>query len=85
MITRFGAPVALLLLLLNSPAGAAHEGVVSVWQPFFIGAAGSSIKNSFISTRDDGIKVYHDMVIENVTVIVIVKVNDYLIQHHYAL
>jgi arylsulfatase A-like enzyme len=34
----------------------------------FIGAAGSSIRNSFISTADDAIKVYHDITIENVTI-----------------
>lgn len=33
----------------------------------FAGAAGSSIRNSLISTKDDGIKVYHDITIENVT------------------
>ena len=34
----------------------------------FVGAAGSSIRNSFISTADDAIKVYHDITIENVTI-----------------
>ncbi len=34
----------------------------------FIGAAGSSIRNTFISTSDDAIKVYHDISIENVTI-----------------
>jgi hypothetical protein len=34
----------------------------------FIGAAGSTIMDSFISTSDDGIKVYHDMTIRNVTI-----------------
>ncbi len=34
----------------------------------FCGAAGSSIRDSFISTFDDGIKVYHDMTIERVTI-----------------
>ncbi len=34
----------------------------------FAGAAGSSIRNSLISTRDDGIKIYHDISIENVTI-----------------
>ena len=34
----------------------------------FIGAAGSSIRNSLISTSDDSIKVYHDITIENVTI-----------------
>lgn len=34
----------------------------------FIGAAGSSIKDSLISTSDDAIKVYHDITIENVTI-----------------
>lgn len=34
----------------------------------FIGAAGSSIRNSLIDTLDDGIKIYHDIEIENVTI-----------------
>lgn len=34
----------------------------------FIGSAGSSIKNSLIDTLDDGIKIYHDIEIENVTI-----------------
>jgi hypothetical protein len=34
----------------------------------FIGAAGSSIRDSLISTSDDGIKVYKDITIENVTI-----------------
>ncbi len=34
----------------------------------FIGAAGSSIRNSFISTSDDAIKIYHDITIENVVI-----------------
>jgi hypothetical protein len=34
----------------------------------FIGAAGSSITDSFISTGDDAIKVYHDMTIRNVVI-----------------
>jgi hypothetical protein len=34
----------------------------------FIGAAGSSITDSFISTSDDGIKVYSDITIKNVTI-----------------
>lgn len=34
----------------------------------FIGAAGSSIRNSFISTGDDAIKVYHDITIERVLI-----------------
>lgn len=34
----------------------------------FIGSAGSSIRNSFISTCDDAIKVYHDITIENVII-----------------
>ncbi|MBI1387253.1 MAG: hypothetical protein GC154_02240 [bacterium] len=34
----------------------------------FAGAAGSSIKNSLISTSDDGIKIYNDITIENVTI-----------------
>lgn len=34
----------------------------------FIGSAGSSIRNSLISTSDDAIKVYHDITIENVTI-----------------
>ncbi len=34
----------------------------------FIGAAGSSISDSFISTADDGIKIYHDIAIRNVTI-----------------
>ncbi len=34
----------------------------------FAGAAGSSIKNSLISTADDAIKIYHDITIENVTI-----------------
>ncbi|MRR31548.1 hypothetical protein EG834_14755 [bacterium] len=34
----------------------------------FIGASGSSIADSFISTSDDGIKIYHDMTVRNVTI-----------------
>jgi hypothetical protein len=34
----------------------------------FIGAAGSSICDSLISTSDDGIKIYHDITIRNVTI-----------------
>lgn len=34
----------------------------------FLGSAGSSIRNSLISTSDDGIKVYHDITIENVII-----------------
>lgn len=34
----------------------------------FIGADGSSIVDTFISTGDDGIKAYNDMLIENVTI-----------------
>lgn len=34
----------------------------------FIGAAGSSITDSFISTSDDAIKIYNDMTIKNVTI-----------------
>ena len=34
----------------------------------FIGAAGSSIHDSLISTSDDGIKIYHDITIVNVTI-----------------
>ena len=34
----------------------------------FTGAAGSSIRDSLISTGDDGIKIYRDMTIENVTI-----------------
>lgn len=34
----------------------------------FIGAAGSSIRDTFISTSDDAIKVYNDITIENVTI-----------------
>lgn len=34
----------------------------------FLGSAGSSIRNSFISTSDDAIKVYHDITIEDVTI-----------------
>ena len=34
----------------------------------FIGSAGSSIRNSLISTLDDGIKIYHDITIENVRI-----------------
>jgi len=34
----------------------------------FIGAAGSSITDSFISTGDDAIKIYHDMTIRNVEI-----------------
>jgi hypothetical protein len=34
----------------------------------FIGAAGSSIRNSLIDTLDDGIKIYQEMHIENVTI-----------------
>lgn len=34
----------------------------------FAGAAGSSVKNSLIGTADDGIKVYSDITIENVTI-----------------
>lgn len=35
----------------------------------FLGSAGSSIRNSFISTSDDAIKVYHDITIKNVTIL----------------
>jgi hypothetical protein len=34
----------------------------------FIGSAGSTITDCFISTGDDAIKAYHDMVIRNVTI-----------------
>ena len=34
----------------------------------FVGSAGSSIRNSLIDTLDDGIKIYHDIEIENVTI-----------------
>lgn len=34
----------------------------------FAGSSGSSIRDSFISTSDDGIKVYSDITIENVTI-----------------
>lgn len=34
----------------------------------FAGSAGSSLKNCLISTADDGIKIYNDITIENVTV-----------------
>lgn len=34
----------------------------------FIGASGSSIRHSLISTRDDGIKIYHDITIEDVVI-----------------
>lgn len=34
----------------------------------FVGAAGSTIADSLISTADDGIKVYHDVTITNVTI-----------------
>lgn len=34
----------------------------------FIGAAGSSISDCFISTGDDAIKAYHDLVIRDVTI-----------------
>lgn len=34
----------------------------------FAGAAGSTLKNSLISTADDGIKIYNDITIENVTI-----------------
>jgi hypothetical protein len=34
----------------------------------FIGAAGSTITDSLISTSDDGIKIYHDITIKNVTI-----------------
>jgi hypothetical protein len=34
----------------------------------FIGAAGSTITDCFISTGDDAIKVYHDIAIRNVTI-----------------
>jgi hypothetical protein len=34
----------------------------------FIGSAGSTISDCFISTGDDAIKAYHDMVIRNVTI-----------------
>ncbi len=34
----------------------------------FLGSAGSSIRNSFISTSDDAIKIYHDITIEDVTI-----------------
>ncbi len=34
----------------------------------FIGAAGSTIRDSFISTSDDGIKIYHDISIKNVEI-----------------
>lgn len=34
----------------------------------FAGAAGSSLKNCLICTADDGIKIYNDITIENVTI-----------------
>lgn len=34
----------------------------------FVGAAGSSIQDTFLSTSDDAIKVYNDITIENVTI-----------------
>jgi hypothetical protein len=34
----------------------------------FVGAGGSSVRDSFISTADDGIKVYRDITIANVTI-----------------
>lgn len=34
----------------------------------FAGAAGSSLKDCLISTADDGIKIYHDLTIEDVTI-----------------
>ncbi|MGB7344065.1 MAG: hypothetical protein WBD20_07615 [Pirellulaceae bacterium] len=34
----------------------------------FAGAGGSSVRNSLISTADDGIKIYHDIAIENTTI-----------------
>lgn len=34
----------------------------------FAGSAGSTLRNCLISTADDGIKVYHDITIENVTI-----------------
>lgn len=34
----------------------------------YVGSAGSSIRNSFISTSDDAIKIYRDITIENVTI-----------------
>ena len=34
----------------------------------FVGSAGSTISDSFISTGDDGIKVYHDITIRNVVI-----------------
>lgn len=34
----------------------------------FIGSAGSTIRDSFISTGDDGIKAYHDLEVANVTI-----------------
>jgi hypothetical protein len=34
----------------------------------FIGAGGSSIRDSLISTSDDAIKIYHDITIANVTI-----------------
>jgi hypothetical protein len=34
----------------------------------FIGSAGSTISDSFISTGDDAIKAYHDLTIRNVTI-----------------
>lgn len=34
----------------------------------FIGSAGSTISDCFISTGDDAIKAYHDMVVRNVTI-----------------
>lgn len=34
----------------------------------FIGSSGSSIRDSLVSTSDDGIKIYHDMTIANVVI-----------------
>lgn len=34
----------------------------------FAGSSGSSIRNCFISTGDDAIKIYHDMTIDTVTI-----------------
>ena len=34
----------------------------------FAGAAGSSVRDTFISTSDDAIKIYHDITIENVII-----------------
>ena len=34
----------------------------------FVASSGSSIRNSLIDTLDDGIKIYHDIEIENVTI-----------------